>query len=157
MIQSGNDILHLLHRASQSADDLLAHKINELDVTPRQLTVLAAVEVLADSSQAALVDSTGIDRSTLADIVRRLVNAGFLKRQRSQRDARMYAVRLTQQGLLLLEKARPMRQAVARDVLEALSASERPEFVEGLSRLVQTLGPVASARVSPRSKVGNGA
>jgi DNA-binding MarR family transcriptional regulator len=42
------------------------------DLTPRQLAVLVTVANNEGLSQTGLVDRTGIDRSTLADIVRRL-------------------------------------------------------------------------------------
>ncbi|MFZ1102753.1 MAG: helix-turn-helix domain-containing protein, partial [Hyphomicrobiaceae bacterium] len=41
------------------------------------------------------MNRTGIDRSTLADIVRRLTRKGLLQRCRTNEDARAYAVRLT--------------------------------------------------------------
>lgn len=148
------DIVHLLHRASQSADDLLASRITDLAITPRQLTVLAAAASLSNASQTALVDRTGIDRSTLADIVRRLVEAGMLEREKARHDARMYAVRLTERGRRVLDQAQPMRDAVAEDVLAAVPPGSRPALLGSLSQLVESLGPVASARVSPRSKIG---
>ncbi len=150
---SPRDVIHLLHRASQSADDLLTSRISQLGVTPRQLTVLMAVRDLTNASQTSLVDRTGIDRSTLADIVRRLVGSGALQRQRAEHDARMYAVQLTAKGENLLEAAEPMVQAVAEEVLAALPNNVRPALVDGLTAIVTTLGPVASARVSPRAKL----
>ncbi|MEM7773970.1 MAG: MarR family winged helix-turn-helix transcriptional regulator [Pseudomonadota bacterium] len=149
---SQTDVIHLLHRASQSADDLLAGRITNLSVTPRQLTVLIAVRSLSNASQTALVDRTGIDRSTLADIVRRLVEAGFLERERARHDARMYAVRLTDAGAELVGKAEPMRIEVAEHVLAGLAPDARTDLISNLSRIVDDLGPVASARVSPRSR-----
>lgn len=150
---SGNDIAHLLHRASQSADDLLASRISELNLTPRQITVLRAVSELENASQTALVDRTGIDRSTLADIVRRLVDANLLQRERARHDARMYAVALTGQGREKLSQAEPILASVSDDVLAAVPANARDALVSSLSAIVEALGPVASARVSPRSKL----
>jgi DNA-binding MarR family transcriptional regulator len=61
--------LHLLHRAGQCADELFALNVGKTELTPRQYAVLAAAAASEDLSQTALVDATGIDRSTLADIV----------------------------------------------------------------------------------------
>ncbi len=97
--------LHLLHRAGQCAEELFTTETGKTDLTPRQYAVLASVAQKPDISQTGLVEQTGVDRSTLADIVRRLVKKGLLQRKRTRRDARMYAVRLTQRGLSALTAA----------------------------------------------------
>ncbi len=151
-VELNRAILHLLHRASQSADDRLSNRLGELALTPRQLTVLEAVARANEVSQTALVDITGIDRSTLADIVKRLVDAGFLKRERTLRDARMYAVQLTEAGHEVLEAARPIAASVGQEILGTLPVEERSVIVSALEQIAKTLGPVASARVSARAK-----
>ena len=84
-----NDLAsHLLHSASQRADDLFAKEVGNADITPRQFALLVAVADLDDPSQTDLVEATGIDRSTIADIVRRMMRKGQLERRRS-RDARV--------------------------------------------------------------------
>ena len=60
--------------------------------------------------------------------MRRLVSRGLLTRRRTRNDARMYAVRITPEGKLLLEKAEPIAEKVDAAVLTALSASERETF-----------------------------
>ena len=72
-----NSALHLLHRAGQRADELFSATMGESDLTPRQFAVLKTVAKSEDLSQTALVQQTGIDRSTLADIVRRLIKKGL--------------------------------------------------------------------------------
>ncbi|MEL6872672.1 MAG: MarR family transcriptional regulator [Pseudomonadota bacterium] len=151
-VELNRAILHLLHRASQSADDRLSNRLGELSLTPRQLTVLEAVARANEVSQTALVDITGIDRSTLADIVKRLVDAGYLKRERTLRDARMYAVQLTESGNEVLDTARPIAAAVGDEILGTLPVDARSGLVDALDQIAKTLGPVASARVSARAK-----
>jgi hypothetical protein len=68
--------LHLLHRASQRADSLFSgHAGNSL--TPRQFVVLQAVAEADGLSQTGIMAATGIDRSSTADLVRRLVSHGL--------------------------------------------------------------------------------
>ena len=64
--------LHLLHRASQCVDELFHAATRELDITPRQFLVLANIEKRGGLSQTTLVERTGIDRSTMADVIRRV-------------------------------------------------------------------------------------
>lgn len=144
--------LHLLHRAGQCADELFAKKIGKTDLTPRQFAVLMTVSKSEDLSQTALVDATGIDRSTLADIVRRLVERGLLARRRTKQDARMYAVRLSAAGRHAIDAAAPGAIATNDALLASLPVSQRAQFVSALQKIVDTMGPISSARVASKSR-----
>jgi DNA-binding MarR family transcriptional regulator len=144
--------IHLLHRAGQCADELFALKTGKTDLTPRQFAVLMTVAKAEDVSQTALVDATGIDRSTLADIVRRLVERGLLARKRTKQDARMYAVRLSAAGRAAIEAAGPGAIATNDALLASLPASQRTVFVNALQKIVETMGPISSARVASKSR-----
>jgi DNA-binding MarR family transcriptional regulator len=140
--------VHLLHRAGQCADEIFSLSLPAGTMTPRQYAVLKAVEASVEPSQTTLVEMTGIDRSTVADIVRRLVERGLLQRRRTRRDARMYALRLTAKGITALRGAEPAAKQTDDKLLAALAPAEREAFVDALVRIVKTIGPIASARVS---------
>lgn len=140
--------LHLLHRAGQCADELFALNAVNTDLTPRQFEVLRSVSLLEEPSQTALVERTGIDRSTLADIVRRLVERGLLQRRRTRKDARMYAVRLTDAGASALKQIMPAVDSTNRRLLSTLPSEDRQAFVAALARIVEAIGPISSARTS---------
>ncbi len=144
--------IHLLHRAGQCADELFAKKIGKTDLTPRQFAVLMTVSNAEDLSQTALVDATGIDRSTLADIVRRLVERGLLVRKRTKQDARMYAVRLSAAGRHAIDAAAPGAVATNDTLLASLPVGQRAGFVSALQKIVETMGPISSARVAGKSR-----
>ena len=77
--------LHLLHRASQRADSLFARNVGATAPTPRQFAVLQAVSHQSGLSQTDIMAATGIDRSSTAELVRRLVSNGCLQRRRTKR------------------------------------------------------------------------
>jgi DNA-binding MarR family transcriptional regulator len=131
--------VHLLHRASQAVQVVFAMGMQTNDLTPRQLTVLLAVAENEGLSQTDLVERTGIDRSTLADIVKRLKEKGLLQRKRTKEDARAYAVKLTAEGQQILRAAGPLAKRVDERILDALPAKRRAEFVSALASLVSTL------------------
>ncbi len=133
---SSASILHLLHRAGQCADELFAANMGGSALTPRQYEVLKAVSTSEEPSQTLLVELTGIDRSTLADIVRRLVERGLLARSRTRRDARMYAVNLTDNGRAVLKSAEPTVKATNERLLAGLTTSEREAVINALSRII---------------------
>jgi MarR family transcriptional regulator, temperature-dependent positive regulator of motility len=131
--------IHLLHRAGQCAGDIFHAEMKDGDLTPRQLAVLITVAQNEGLSQTGLVDRTGIDRSTLADIVRRLQRKGLLQRRRTKEDARAYAVKLTDEGRRILRTAEPTARRVDERILEALPNKQREQFIDELQSIVDTL------------------
>lgn len=135
----GKSPIHLLHRAGQCAGDLFASQVPERDLTPRQFAVLLTVSANEGISQTGLVERTGIDRSTLADIVRRMLKKGLLQRRRTKEDARAYAVKLTEQGRNMLKLVEPKVMSVDDKVLDALPPKRREQFLEDLATIVMSL------------------
>src|SRR5271166_5207948 len=100
-------VIHLLHRASQRASEIFALETRDFDLTARQYAVIATVSQHEGLSQTDLVRLTGIDRSTLADVVHRLLRRGIIQRERTMEDGRTYAVRLTEEGREMLDSIKP--------------------------------------------------
>lgn len=139
VIGPGTSPIHLLHRAGQCADDIFQIELKVGDLTPRQLTVLSVVAEHEGESQTALVQRTGIDRSTLADIVRRMQRKGLLQRRRTKEDARAYAVRLTDAGRDVLREAAPHSKRADERILAAVPPKHREHFIAGLVAIIETL------------------
>ena len=132
--------IHLLHRAGQCAADIFQGEMAEGDLTPRQYAVLVAVSQNEGLSQTQLVEKTGIDRSTLADVVRRMLKKGLLQRRRTKDDARAYAVKLTEEGWRVLKAADPHAKRVDDRILSALPGQQRERFMQDLSAIIEALG-----------------
>jgi DNA-binding MarR family transcriptional regulator len=124
---------HLLHRVLQLALDIYAEESGAGGITQRQFAVLAAVAENEGVTQTGLVRATGIDRSTLADMVARMITKGHLERQRSDLDARANTVSLTPAGAAVLEESRPKVAMADARILALLKPSKREGFLELLS------------------------
>ncbi len=145
--------LHLLHRAGQCAGDIFQTEMGAGDLTPRQFAVLVTVAQNEGLSQTHLVERTGIDRSTLADIVRRMLKKGLLQRRRTKEDARAYAVKLTEEGWRILKQAEPMAKRVDDRVLSALSgAPQRERFISDLNTIIEALGRMQGEQQTRNNK-----
>ena len=131
--------LHLLHRAGQCAGEIFQSEMTTGDLTPRQFAVLVAVSQNEGLSQTSLVRKTGIDRSTLADIVRRMLRKDLLQRRRTKDDARAYSVKLTEEGREALRRCEPAVDRVDKTVLSALPEESRKRFLDELSLIVSAL------------------
>jgi DNA-binding MarR family transcriptional regulator len=136
---------HLLHRALQLALDIYAEETGPDAVTQRQYAVLAAVAAREGLTQTDLVRSTGIDRSTLADLVARMIGKGLLARQRSTADARANTVRLTDSGRKALETAKPRVAAADARILKLLPTRKRDAFLSVLREMGHVAESMADA------------
>jgi DNA-binding MarR family transcriptional regulator len=123
---------HLLRRCVQYANDLFTRETSASDLTKQQFTVLAAVEQNEGISQTDLVTLTGIDRSTLAEMIRRMIDKGLLDRERTESDQRANAVRIAAAGKKALRSARSASERVERTLLASLPASDRGKFLKML-------------------------
>jgi DNA-binding MarR family transcriptional regulator len=128
---------HLLRRCVQYANDLFTREPGASDLTKQQFTVLAAVEHNEGISQTDLVTLTGIDRSTLAEMIRRMIEKGLLDRERTEADQRANAVHLATLGRKALRSARQASERVERTLLSALPAGDRGKLVRMLAAVVQ--------------------
>lgn len=101
-VYPSESVVHLLHRAAQTADASFMRHSRGL--TPRLFEVLKAVAAAGGLSQTEIMAATGIDRSSIASLVARLVRMGLLTRRRRQSDNRAYAVHMTADGDLVLRR-----------------------------------------------------
>lgn len=138
---------HLLHRVLQLALDIYAEESGSGGITQRQYAVLAAVAENEGVTQTGLVRATGIDRSTLADMVARMITKGHLERQRSDQDARANTVSLTAAGAAVLEESRPKVAMADARILALLKPSKREGFLDLLADMA-----VSDVHAEPETK-----
>ncbi len=139
---------HLLHRVLQRALDIYSEAVGPDGPTQRQFAVLTAVARNEGLTQTGLVRATGIDRSTLADLVARMITKGLLARERSKEDGRANAVRLTDAGRAALEQAEPNVALADERILALLPKGKRDAFLKILASAAR-----AAAEVEERKGV----
>ena len=127
---------HLLHRAGQCAAEIFASEARTGGLTPRQFAVLMVIADEEGQNQTDLVERTGIDRSTMADLVARLARRGLVQRRRTKEDARAYAIKLSPQGARLLREAQPGAASADQKLLAGLPPGKRQDFLDALNLIV---------------------
>jgi MarR family transcriptional regulator, temperature-dependent positive regulator of motility len=142
---------HLLKRAVQYSVHCYNEAAGKSGLTHRQFTVLAAVDANDGKSQTELVRITGIDRSTLADMVARLMAQGLVQRRRTKEDARTNSVRLTPQGKKLLKQAQSGVEDVDKDMLSMFSAADRKVLIDSLTDLAVAMDRVDVPDEAPKA------
>src|SRR5580693_7383323 len=149
---------HLIRRCQQFYGDLYAREAGGKELTKQQFTLLTALEQNDGVSQTALVEITGIDRSTLAEMVRRMLEKGLLSRERTEEDQRANAVAISPAGRKALRSARNASDRAEKALLEALPIPDRQKFVRSLAQIAEagesfaTNGGAKPQRAARRSK-----
>ena len=133
---------HLLKRAVQYSVHLYMDEVGKTGLTHRQFTVLSAVDTNDGKSQTELVKITGIDRSTLADLVARLMAQGYLQRRRTKEDARANAIRLTPVGKKILKSTQQGAEEIDKRILACFNAADRRVVMDSLSTLASEMDKI---------------
>lgn len=143
---------HLLRRAQQYANDLYAKEVGADGLTPRQFAVLFTVDTHEGLSQTDLVRATGIDRSTLADMISRMLKKDLLARKRTEDDARANAVRITAAGRKALRSALPAVARAEAKILDVMPASRRSDFLKALMLIADAANELETGEETPPAK-----
>jgi len=102
---------------------------------PQYFTLRAIARFDQAPSQTDLVEATGIDRSTMAALIRGLRRRGFITRVRRKDDARAYAIRVSEEGAKIVAKVAPIVERVERNLLAKIPAKNRDAFLATLEQL----------------------
>ena len=143
---------HLLRRAQQYAHDLYSQEVGGKGPTPRQFEVLHVVAQNAGLSQTDLVRHTGIDRSTLADMIARMMKKGLLSRKRTKEDARANAVTITAAGRKMLSGASSKVVKSDGAVMKVLPKTQQAAFMKALKAYAEALDQMDEAAAAPKKK-----
>ena len=145
---------HLLRRAQQYAHDLHATAVGADGPTPRQFEVLHVVSKNDGLSQTDLVNATGIDRSTLADMIARMLKKGLLSRSRTKEDARANAVSITAAGKRVLSGAMSGVAKADAGALAVLPKAQQGAFMKALAAYAEALDKMSQP--APAKKAAKG-
>ena len=151
-----NSPAHLLRRATQYANDIYASEVGEDALTARQFAVLLTVEEHDGLSQTDLVNMTGIDRSTLADMISRMLKKELLRRRRTDDDARANSVTITSSGKRALATVLSRVKKAEDKVLAPLPSGKRGEFLKMLTLLAAASGPEDDMKSKGKKGKGKG-
>ena len=128
-------VSELLHRAAARVDACLDQRFAAAGLTSRQYVLLKSIGRHEGINQMGLTALTGIDRSTMTDMIGRLVSRGYVQRERSTTDGRAYRVRLSDTGQQQLARVMP----AAHEVNAALDALIDPGLHDELAGLLKKI------------------
>ncbi|WP_374616516.1 MarR family winged helix-turn-helix transcriptional regulator [Frankia sp. AgKG'84/4] len=106
------------------------------ETTPPQFVVLNSLLADPDIDQRTLGERASLDRSTVADVVARLVQRGLIRRVRDPRDGRRNVLRLTKRGESTHGQVADRIEQMNDKLLAPLSKEEQGTLLSMLTRIV---------------------
>lgn len=128
---------YLVRRLHQVHYALFFEECAGFGITPVQYGLLTILSTNPDADQVTLANALGIDRTNVADVLRRLEQGGLVRRKRSANDRRMVLARLTAAGEDMIVRMHPSMVRAQERLLAVLTADEREAFVATLIRLLE--------------------
>lgn len=112
----------------------------EIGVSAAQMYVLRQLQEASPLSLSELADRTMTDRSSVADVVERLVGRRLARRIRDRRDGRRAAISISARGRTLARRGEPSPAAILVDGLSELTPGELTALSRSLERLSRAIG-----------------
>lgn len=117
----------------------LAAWVRQVDptMTGPQFAVLTAVDNFPGEDQGSLAHVAALDRSTMADVVRRLEDRGLVVRHPAMNDGRRKLLHLTEHGELQLREVNLRARQLDVELLRGYRAAEYKRLLEELNQLAE--------------------
>ena len=127
----------LIRRLHQIHVAMFLEEFKSQNITPVQYGLMTAVAALPDLDQTALGQEVGLDRTTTADVVKRLEDRGLLDRRPNPLDRRTRHVRLTAEGERMVDLLQGDMTRAQDRLLQPLRPAERAMLMDLMRRLVE--------------------
>jgi DNA-binding MarR family transcriptional regulator len=136
----------LLHRVWQLINLAFQTATGNTDLTLPRYIVLHAVSQEDGLSQHTITARTGMDRSTVSMLVRKLVARGWLRSGRAKSDRRRYALQLTAAGWKALHAGAVIVERLDAEILNA-PLKNKQAWIDDLALVVRSLRTNRETRV----------
>ena len=144
---------HLIRRLHQIHVALFLEECSEYNLTPVQFGVLTVLANGRARDQVTIAKMIGVDRNTVADVIRRLVRRQLLDRYDNPGDKRTKFTKITSEGKHLIDRVQPGMIEAQRRLISPLSDEEYIRFMELSQKLIKANDLSGRAPWSPITEV----
>jgi len=131
------ELMHSFRQVDRSITHLMRIQADTLGLTPVQMMVLRTLTEESNLSLTELAERIQLGCSTVCGVVKRLVDAGVIERERLDQDQRTIAIRLTEKGRQLASQAYGDDSLMSKALVRFLQLPEQD--IETLLELNQQL------------------
>jgi DNA-binding MarR family transcriptional regulator len=127
----------LVRRLHQIGDALFFEECDSKNITPVQFGVLTALSMNPWLDQKAIGRELALDRTTTAEVLKRLVEKELIERRVNPDDGRSRLSVITKQGLKVMRSLQEGMQRSQDRLIEPLSAADRAGFMKLVTQIVE--------------------
>jgi MarR family transcriptional regulator, lower aerobic nicotinate degradation pathway regulator len=127
----------LIRRLHQIHVALFVQEVGELDITTIQFTALSMLYQRGEIDQSELAVQIGMDRTNISDVVRRLLERGYVTVRVNPAHGRRRLIGLAAEGVAFLKRVDQRASRAHERTVAALAKPDRELFATLLQRLVQ--------------------
>lgn len=139
-------VLHIMVALNRYRDLRMEAALKDTGLNVARYRALAAVARFEPCAMTFLADSTIADRTSMTRTIDQLVEAGFVARDRGEKDRREVIVKLTEAGRAKVNEGVAVVSALNRAMLKGLSDSRQKEFIRFAHDLAANMEPDEEAR-----------
>jgi DNA-binding MarR family transcriptional regulator len=125
-------LVSCIHRNIHS---YLHHHLEKYELGSGQLHLIMILYNNDGINQETLAEIINIDKATCARAVKKLIDHGFVTRQKNPSDKRSYQLHLTKKAMELKPILRSILKNSSRQLLNGFSKNEEDQFFEYLERI----------------------
>ena len=126
-----------MRRLNQIHYALFFEECHPQNITPVQYGILTALSLVPWMDQTEIGMDVGLDRTTTADVIKRLQERGLIDRRINPADKRSRQAALTRTGATLVQDLQANMARAQQRLLEPLSPRNREVFMRLLGTLVE--------------------
>jgi|SRR5215510_5337726 len=147
----------LVRRLHQIHSALFFEETKKFNITPVQFSLLTVLLHQSGSDQVTIASEVGLDRTNVADVLRRLTRRGLVRCERSAADRRSLVASLTDEGVKLTTRMHASVLRAQERLLVPLEPAFQPAFMAMLLQLIEgnnqySRVPLRSDFIQPRNE-----
>jgi MarR family transcriptional regulator, lower aerobic nicotinate degradation pathway regulator len=127
----------LVRRMHQIHVGLFLEECRDYEITPIQFAILTVLYSGNALDQITLSNSVGVDRTSGADVIRRLYRRGLVERVPSREDRRAMLVHITDEGKAFVRRMQPHMERAQERFISPLTAAEQTLFIGLIEKVVR--------------------
>ena len=135
----------LIRRVHQIGVSIFADEFAEYDITPLQFSILWTLNAHPGLDQITLAQAVALDRTTCSNIVNRLEQRGYIRREIDANNKRAKLGYLTDLGKKTIEAAEVPMDKVQKKLLQPLSSEEKKVLLKLLGKLAESNNELSRA------------
>ena len=133
------EIVEVITRAFAQLQARVVREGEFAELSLRQISCLDLIQRLEEPTPSNLARELGITKPSVSALVARLLETGFICKERSHADGRSFHLHLTAKGIEMMHAHQRVHEALAQHLLAGLDERQQDQLVALLAKVVAAL------------------